>query len=66
MAMRKEPEYRYKSASEFADDIRNYLKGDALIAGPESKVYRFKKVIKRHKAVVAFLLLKQILNVIMQ
>ncbi|MFC1603550.1 tetratricopeptide repeat protein [Planctomycetota bacterium] len=52
-AMRKEPDRRYRTATELADDIRHYLKGDALIAGPESRVYHFKKMIKRHRAVVS-------------
>jgi serine/threonine protein kinase len=51
-AMRKEPDRRYKTASELADDVRNYLNGDPLIAGPESAVYRLKKVVERNRAVV--------------
>ena len=35
-AMRKDPARRYRSASELADDIRNYLDGRPLIAGPET------------------------------
>ncbi|MFC1794769.1 protein kinase [Planctomycetota bacterium] len=52
-AMRKEADRRYKTASELADDIRNYLSGDPLIAGPESRTYRLKKTIKRHRVMVA-------------
>ncbi len=52
-AMRKERDRRYKTASELADDIRNYLNGNPLIAGPESATYRLKKVLKRHRAFVA-------------
>jgi serine/threonine protein kinase len=52
-AMRKEPDRRYKTASEFADDVRNYLNGDPLTAGPESRTYRLKKTIKRHQVVVS-------------
>jgi WD40 repeat protein len=51
-AMRKEANRRYHTASEFANDIRNYLNGTPLIAGPESKTYRFKKFLRRHVAVV--------------
>ncbi|MBN2182947.1 MAG: protein kinase [Sedimentisphaerales bacterium] len=55
-AMRKEPERRYKTASEFADDIKNYLNGDPLIAGPESSAYRVKKCVYKHrKALVSAL-----------
>ncbi len=48
-AMRKESDRRYNTVSELANDIRNYLNGDSLIAGPESKTYRFRKFIKRHQ-----------------
>ncbi len=51
-AMRKEPDRRYKTASELADDVTNYLSGEALIAGPESKAYRLKKIVIRHRAAV--------------
>jgi len=51
-AMRKERSERYRSASELADDIENYLKGAPLIAGPMSTVYRLKKSVRRHKALV--------------
>lgn len=49
-AMRKDRAERYRSASEFADDVRNYLEGRALIAGPESAVYRARKFVRRHRA----------------
>jgi len=52
-AMRKEPDRRYRTASELADDIRHYLNAEPLIAGPESATYRIKKTIKRHQALVA-------------
>lgn len=51
-AMRKEPTYRYRSASEFADDIQNYLNGRPLIAGPESISYKLAKFVRRHRTVV--------------
>jgi serine/threonine protein kinase len=49
-AMRKERTERYRSASELADDIDNYLKGAPLIAGPPSAVYRLKKFVRRNRA----------------
>jgi len=52
-AMRKERSERYRSASELADDIENYLIGAPLIAGPPSTIYRLKKSVRRHKALVA-------------
>ena len=52
-AMQRERAERYRSASELADDVENYLKGAPLIAGPPSTMYRLKKTVRRHKAVVA-------------
>ena len=52
-AMCKERTERYHSAVELADDIENYLKGNPLIAGPPGTVYRVKKFVQRHKALVA-------------
>ncbi len=51
-AMRKERSERYRSASELADDIENYLNGAALIAGPLSNFYRLKKFVRRNRALV--------------
>ncbi|MHC4354573.1 MAG: tetratricopeptide repeat protein [Planctomycetota bacterium] len=51
-AMRKDRARRYRSASELADDIRNYLNGVPLIAGPESRIYRLKKFVGRNRMLV--------------
>jgi serine/threonine protein kinase len=51
-AMRKERTERYRSAAEFADDIENYIKGAPLIAGPLTAAYRFKKFLRRNRALV--------------
>jgi serine/threonine protein kinase len=51
-AMRKDRTRRYRSACELADDIRNYLNGVPLIAGPESAAYRLKKFVGRNRALV--------------
>jgi serine/threonine protein kinase len=51
-AMRKERAERYRSTSELSDDIENYLKGAPLMAGPPTNVYRLKKFLRRHKALV--------------
>ncbi|MHC4519609.1 MAG: tetratricopeptide repeat protein, partial [Planctomycetota bacterium] len=51
-AMRKERARRYRSASELADDIENYLNGTPLIAGPPSTIYRLKKFVRRNRALV--------------
>jgi len=51
-AMRKERSERYRSASELADDIENYLKGNPLIAGPPGTSYKLKKFVRRNSALV--------------
>jgi tetratricopeptide (TPR) repeat protein len=48
-AMRKDRAKRYASATELADDIRNYLQHRPLRAGPESTVYRLHKFLRRNK-----------------
>ena len=54
-ALSKDPSERYRSASELSDDLRNYLDGMPLIAGPMTGVYRFKKLAKRyHRALATF------------
>jgi len=56
-AMRKDRTRRYQSASELADDIRNYLTGAPLIAGPESTVYRARKFVSKHAGSVTMVVL---------
>jgi len=48
-AMRKERERRYATPSEMAQDIRNYLNDSPLIAGPESRSYRARKFVRKHR-----------------
>ncbi|MFN0132458.1 MAG: protein kinase domain-containing protein [Phycisphaerales bacterium] len=52
-AMRKDREARYRSAAELADDVRNYLAGRPLLAGPESRAYRLRKFVRRRRGTVA-------------
>jgi WD40 repeat protein/serine/threonine protein kinase len=52
-AMRKEPAERYQSVSELAQDVSNYLTGAALLAGPQSRIYRTRKFVRRHAGSVA-------------
>ncbi len=51
-AMRKERAERYRSPLDLADDVRNYLEGLPLEAGPESAVYRARKFIRRNRGAV--------------
>jgi WD40 repeat protein/serine/threonine protein kinase len=52
-AMRKDRCRRYRSATEMADDIRNYLTGLPLLAGPETAIYRVQKFVRKHAGSVA-------------
>jgi serine/threonine protein kinase len=52
-AMRKDRTRRYRSAYEFSDDIRNYLDGRPLLAGPESAAYRLRKLLRKYRVPVA-------------
>lgn len=57
MAMRKEPQRRYASARELADDIRRHLSGQPVIARPSTFGYRAGKFVRRNKLAVAFVVL---------
>ena len=51
-AMRKEPQHRYQTAIEFANDVRAYLDGRPISAAPESTAYRVRKYVRRNRALV--------------
>jgi eukaryotic-like serine/threonine-protein kinase len=53
MAMSKEPERRYQSADQFAEDLRHYLQGRPVIARQDSLHYQLGKFIRRHRLQVA-------------
>lgn len=53
MAMRKEPQRRYTSAEQFADDIRRHLNGLPVRARQDTFAYRAGKFIRRQKVAVA-------------
>ncbi len=53
MAMRKEPERRYGSVNQFADDIGRYLDGRPIHARQDSVVYRARKFVRRNALAVA-------------
>jgi len=56
-ALRKEPERRYASAQQFADDLNHYLQGMPVGAHDDSTVYRCGKFVRRHTALVTIGLL---------
>jgi serine/threonine protein kinase len=53
MAMRKEPERRYGSVNQFADDIVRYLDGRPIRARQDSVVYRARKYVRRNALAMA-------------
>ncbi|HLW77326.1 MAG TPA: serine/threonine-protein kinase, partial [Bryobacteraceae bacterium] len=53
MAMRKEPERRYQSVDQFAEDIRNYLASRPVLARKDSFGYRARKFAGRKRYALA-------------
>ncbi len=51
-ALEKDRNRRYDSASSFADDIRKYLVDEPVAAGPPSRGYRIRKMIRRNRTAV--------------
>lgn len=49
MALRKEPERRYRTAVDLSDDIQAYLDGFAISARPSTFSYRTAKFIRRNR-----------------
>ena len=52
-ALRKEPERRYASAEQLAEDIRRHLQGLPVTATADTLFYRAKKFVQRHRLGVA-------------
>ena len=52
-ALRKEPERRYASAEQLADDLQRALDGRPVAAQPDTMGYRTRKFVQRHRASVA-------------
>jgi eukaryotic-like serine/threonine-protein kinase len=52
-AMRKEPQRRYASVEQFADDIRRSMEGLPVLARQDTFGYRAAKFIRRNKALAA-------------
>ena len=50
MAIRKEPEQRYRSAEQFSNDLHRYLKSMPVRAQRDSQAYRAHKFMQRHPA----------------
>ncbi len=51
-ALEKEPDRRYGSAREFAEDLENFLAHRPVAAGPPSGLYRLRKFARRYRVQV--------------
>ncbi|MBK8096300.1 MAG: serine/threonine protein kinase [Planctomycetes bacterium] len=54
-ALAKEPDRRYASPRDLADDIERYLTAQPIEARPPSRTYHVRKFVQRHAAAVAML-----------
>ena len=48
-ALKRSPEERYATANAFAEDLGRWLRGEPVLARPDSALYRVRKFIGRHK-----------------
>ena len=51
-AIEFEPQQRYQTVPDFADDLRRYLCQEPIAARPPSSVYRLRKYVRRNKVLV--------------
>jgi serine/threonine-protein kinase len=52
MALRKEPERRYATVEQFAEDVRRFQRGLPVMAQPETWTYRLRTFVRRHRVPV--------------
>ncbi|MET0557003.1 MAG: serine/threonine-protein kinase [Vicinamibacteria bacterium] len=52
-AIEKDRARRYVSAHALAEDVRRHLGDSVVTAGPPSRAYRLRKLMRRHRAIVA-------------
>lgn len=53
VALRKEPERRYRSVNQFAEDLKRHRRSMPVVARPDTFTYRAGKFVRRHYAAVA-------------
>jgi eukaryotic-like serine/threonine-protein kinase len=53
LAMRKDPERRYRSVDQLSEDVRRYLDGRTVLARPDSLGYRTRKFARRNRVAIA-------------
>jgi serine/threonine protein kinase/tetratricopeptide (TPR) repeat protein len=49
-AMEKDRRHRYETPDALAQDVARHLKSEPVLAGPPSALYRFGKMVRRHRA----------------
>ncbi|MBI1851806.1 MAG: tetratricopeptide repeat protein [Planctomycetes bacterium] len=54
-ALEKDRTRRYQSASGLAADVTRYLNGEPIVAAPPSRIYRLRKLARRHRILFAAL-----------
>lgn len=52
-ALARERDRRYRSAAEFGDDLRRFLRHQPVLAGPPGLGYELRKFVRRHRLAVA-------------
>lgn len=52
-ALKKAPQARYATVAAFADDLQRYMRGEPVLAQPDSTLYRAGKFLKRNRWGVA-------------
>ncbi|MEO7413295.1 MAG: serine/threonine-protein kinase [Opitutaceae bacterium] len=52
-AMEKNRDRRYETANGLAMDVRRYLENEPVLARPPARLYRFRKLVRRNRAVFA-------------
>ncbi len=52
-ALKKNPQERYASVTAFADDLRRYLKHEAISVRPDTFAYRTAKFLRRNRTIVS-------------
>jgi formylglycine-generating enzyme required for sulfatase activity len=57
VAMESDPARRYATAGALADDLERLRRGHPILARPSTALYRFRKLVSRHRAASAFSLL---------
>ncbi len=60
--LEKEPQRRYDSAKALVEDLRRFLDGEPIQARPASVIYRFRKRVRKNRALSGAILLSALLG----